>query len=175
MINLLPTEYQKLIRDIYRRRLASVILLALSVLLLASTVILLPSYIIFKSQASAALSRLGEFSEEDKRVTDEGLSQIASFKTQLAKIFPAAVQRVFLTNRLESILNIRPRGLMISDLTVTGKKDFSLRGVAKTRHDIISFVDGLESLTDIKEVNSPVSNLIAERDGTFVITFSFKD
>lgn len=175
MINLLPLENQRLLRAIYRKRFINITLVVLSFLFISSTIMLVPSYVIYKAKGAEALSRLGEFSEEDRQKTEEGLATIAKFKQNLGQIFPATVAGVTLSERLNLVLSVREEGLNITEISITDKKNFSLRGVAETRQDIISFVDALESIPDVTEVNSPISNLIAERDGTFVISFSFKN
>lgn len=73
------------------------------------------------------------------------------------------------------INSIMPQGVYVNTLSVDRQtQKASLTGFAPTRAEVIGFKDGLGKLPWVKLVDSPLSNLIKERNINFSFTIDLK-
>ncbi len=90
-----------------------------------------------------------------------------------SKIFAQSLSR---ENRISSVLveaisTLAP-SIKISELTYNGPVEFRLKGLVGTRDDLLKFIEFLDKSEQIDEVNSPISNLLKDRNIEFSISFT---
>lgn len=174
-MNLLPQELKKENLKIYRSHLAGWALFFLLLLVLVSVILLVPSYLIFSSkrtnvEKTLALTRArGErvsASVPHETVADVN-KKISTLARKSEKVAPPSVL-------IDEIVAKRSQTLSITSLSITTGATISLEGVANTREDLVGFKEALEKSDYFTKVDSPISNLIADRDIKFSITAILK-
>jgi hypothetical protein len=76
---------------------------------------------------------------------------------------------------LIGLLATRPQGVLVDGITYdrpTAK--VTLRGIAKTREDLLLFKKRLEQLPDVALADVPVASLVRQQNATFTITVTLK-
>ena len=170
MINLLPLLTQKGVRKIYliRRRIAY--LLAVCALLLTTLVLLVPAFLLISVRAGDAKELIGlaetqpvaVISNKDKEET----KRINTLSSQLvdAGDFNPKVSRI-----LKRIIELKGEGISIIRIKYGGSGDMTIRGMARSRNDLLQLVAILENQGEFTNVDSPVSNLINNVDIDFIV------
>jgi len=172
MINLLPPERKALVLADYRRRRLVTGGLLFSGLLALTLLVLLVLLFSVRSRRLAAEATLGA---ERARVGQTAILEEELVLGQLARelgFLTAAASRRRLTEVVETILAKPRSGIRISDLTfdrAAGQPIFRLAGVAATRQSLLDFLAVLRQEPLVKQVESPVSNLIRDREAEFTI------
>ena len=72
---------------------------------------------------------------------------------------------------IEAISTLAP-SVKISELTYNGPTEFRLKGLVGARDDLLKFIEFLDRSEQINEVNSPISNLLKDRNIEFSISFT---
>ena len=89
------------------------------------------------------------------------------------RIFSRSLDR---ENRISHILEValgyRQSTVSLAELTFNGPNEFRLKGFAGTRDDLLVFIGLLSGSDLIAEVNSPISNLLKDRNIEFSLTFT---
>ena len=67
-----------------------------------------------------------------------------------------------------------PNDVVLTDLNVSEEGIISLKGLAYTRKDFLSFKDGLEKSELFENLQSPISNLVMDKDVNFEFTAEIK-
>ena len=178
MINLLPPENQRLVNQDYRRRVWTVI----GLLLLAFLVVVL---IVTGSLYREERFRLAEAQqglETTKQTLAEGeldklAAAVKNTNEQLKRL--AALPAAAAAPSTIIALIIRQRGaVVLSKLTYAapagGPAKLSLEGRAPTRQEFLRYLEALQTLPFLAQVNSPVKNLIQEKNLTFTLELLLK-
>jgi hypothetical protein len=85
---------------------------------------------------------------------------------------------LYISDEIEKILKIKNRGVVINFISYSSEAApksgprIQISGIADSRKDLISFVDGLRGVPGFEKVESPVSNLLADKDLEFDITIT---
>ena len=173
MINLLPPERKALVLADYRRRRLVTGGLLFSGLLALTLLVLLVLLFSVRSRRLAAETTL---STERARGGQTAVLEEELVLRQLARelgFLTAAAPRRRLTEVVETILTKPRSGIRISDLTFdrpsAGQPIVRLAGVAATRQSLLDFLTVLRQEPLVKQVESPVSNLIRDREAEFSI------
>jgi hypothetical protein len=181
MINLLPLHEKKIQARAYhaRRRVATgalILLVEIVAVLLAGGLIGAKWY--EKKTAEDFYASLAVSANNAGR--ESVTKEVVKIRRRLAEL--AKNQQVTTASAaILEILTVRPAGLQISAIQyrraapqagAPGQSTLSLRGVAKTRNDLLLFVDSLKSLDIFSGIDSPVGNLVRERDAPFLITLT---
>lgn len=175
MINLLPKESKVEVKRRYRLRLVSVGLFAFSVAILVLGVMLVPTYFIFSIKSDSLKANLQDIPVDDRLNVDEAIDELSDFAKDIKGIFPATKNLNQTTSRITSIIEVKPAGIHIDNLSASKDGNFNVRGRADKREDIINFVEILETFDGIRAVDSPIANLVAETDGFFEVNFSYEE
>ncbi len=97
---------------------------------------------------------------------DNTSSAINDLNIKVSSILSANDSKV--SSVLNKILDQKTSGISVTNF-VFGNNKVSLTGVAGTRTNLILFVESLKKEKSFKSVNSPVSNLIKEKNLNFLI------
>ena len=170
MINLLPyDEIEKLGRE-HLGRFAVVAGLSLSGIVAIGLILLVPSYL-FLLYEKRELGRELELTYRSLEMSEVDYieSEIANFNAALG-IFEKNEREIRpVASILEKILSFRPDTMRFESIGYSRTKGerISVKGRVSSREVFLDFVARLETSGLFKKVDSPVSNLLREKDVDF--------
>ncbi len=179
MINLLTKEGQeKLLRE-YRRRRLVVACFLLSVIWLAGLVTVgALVYQIHQKQTETdeALNRVA-LEPNANAGTQDSLQET---NADIATLKKSGTSRPALAELWQSVLKDKPNSVKITDWrwgidTKTKVTKLELVGRSSTRQALLDFIEKLKQNKTFTTVDSPISNLIKNRDLDFTITLTIKE
>ena len=172
MVNLLPIENKVLIKKEYLRRLVmtfgsfSFVVVIIAVLLLVFLLFLVNKE---KNDYGAYLSL------EQKHLTfldeEEVTSFVADINSKTAAFEENSGKSKKTSGAIEKIVKAKTKGITIDRFSLSGGK-VAFGGAAKTRNDLLFFVDNLKKEPDFKNIDSPISNFLKESDVKFNISIT---
>lgn len=180
MINILPIEERKEIKKEYLKRLSVVALVFFAITMLMAIVMLLPT--VFFLNESESLSRV-ELEYVNKKLSDVGIAQISPMIEDLnrkVQILKTSSNFSKHSEIITEIMSAGGSGVKISALSVkmsAGKESIFISGRSETRKDLLAFVENLKKCkaglntkcTPFEKIESPLSNLLKEKDIDFSI------
>lgn len=170
MMNFLPTEDKKDIKKEYFRRLL-VFAGLFSFLAVSVGAILLLSPLVFLKNQKDNLSNQLFFSEE--RISRENIENVIPLVEDLNRKIPlinSGVKEVVeKSSFVKVILDEKTSDIKISEFLLDNEK-ISIRGLSGSRQSLINFTEALRGKKDFKKVESPVSNLIKDKDIDFTLS-----
>ncbi len=175
MINILPYEQKKMVKNIRYIRMANVFVLGLALLIVVAGVLLVPIFITINSRYSIAQSEINHLEESGIIIKDVDLASLeARTRTLLLKLSTtlpmSPVQYIAL------VRDLTPSSIYIQDFAMTNTiiPTLYLSGIARSRADLQNFVDTIKADPTVVSVNSPVSNFVKSVGGDFKISITFK-
>lgn len=173
MINLLPYKEKKSIERVRGIRMAQAISIAFLILILAGGVLLIPTFITINSRFAIATTQIKTLERDGSITTDVDLSTLEkrakTIKDKLA--LPAVLEP---TEYIDLVKASTPIGITLTRFTTDDGVLLEVFGVAQSRELLQSFIASLEKNPKVALVDSPVSNFIKNKNGTFKLTVSFK-
>lgn len=180
MINLLPKEYKISIKKDYLGRLAVVAGLMFVSVCFIGTVLLAPTLFLFLNNKKNINNQLSSYS---KKISNLALSQ--EMEAEIKKI---NWQVDFINNAnnsakpsfyLQDFMKLKPTGIKIEGINYSNQKNKDIEekkivvhGQAGKRDDFLNFLSETNKKYGPKNVSSPVSNIISEKDINFTMTVS---
>lgn len=180
MANLLPQESQKNIRQEYRfRRIITAFFWVFAVTLFAG-ILLVPSLLLLsikvkESEASLKLSR-----ESQTQSVETKMKEIVFQTNARTTLLDADGDVAPVVSGLVSyLLRTKPDAIAINGIFYDKAKDdsfdkASVRGVAKSREALFSYVTFLETNGYFEQALLPISHFVQERDIDFTIQLKIK-
>jgi hypothetical protein len=179
MINLLSSEQKKLLRSDYRQRVLVVSGFLFSFLLLIAIGILATLYLSVDTNYKQTKDALAK--EQAKNIimaANKLEKEIKSFSQKLSLLTKSSTSTP-VTEVIKSVLNRKVSGVALDDIQYDKSSDnlavLKISGVAQTRSQLLAFVEVLRSDPNFKKVDSPVSNLIKERQAEFTLNLEIND
>ena len=173
MINLLPLDAKKQLARERFGRLLFVYGLAMLAIFFSGSSLMFLAFVSLNLQ-KGELSR--ELEAARKSPTLARVEEVeASIKktNERLRVFSRSLDR---ENRISQILietlKHRQSTVSLEELTFNGPSEFRLKGVAGTRDDLLAFTKLLSGSDLIAEVNSPISNLLKDRNVGFSLSFT---
>lgn len=176
MLNLLPKDSVKKVRNEYLRRFSIVLLVGLSFVELFFLVAILPSYISINSEKKIAenVSQSIENSVNLKE-RDLVLSNVKDLETRLSLI--ETVQGEKPSDFINKALSLKTNGIFIKNIIYSKKdktkKEVTLEGSASSRASFIEFMNKVKSSEWATSSDIPISNLVNDKDIKFFVTLTF--
>lgn len=169
-MNFLPEEDKIKIKKEYLRRLF-VVLGTFSFFVISIGIILLLSYVIFLGDQRHNLERqLAISGERLSRGKIENTILLAEeFNTKISLLDSGQKNIGEKSAFIKIILEEKTDKIKINDFFFD-KGKVLIQGLSENRQNLLSFIDSLRKKKDFKKVESPVSNLIKERDIEFKLT-----
>jgi hypothetical protein len=169
-MNFLPEEDKIKIKKEYLRRLF-VVLGTFSFFVISIGIILLLSYAIFLRDQKYNLERqLAISGERLSRGKIENTILLAEeFNTKISLLDSGQKNIGEKSAFIKIILEEKTDKIKINDFFFD-KGKVLIQGLSENRQNLLSFIDSLRKKKDFKKVESPVSNLIKERDIEFKLT-----
>jgi len=180
MINILPLEDRKEIKKDYFKRLSIVALVFFASIMFMAIIMLLPTIFFLGERESISKA---ELEYVNKKLSDIGISQTSPMvedlnkKTQILKTTSGFGKY---SDMITEIVAAGGGGIEISSLSIKESGSVGsvfISGKSLTRKDLLSFVENLKkckaglktNCTPFDKIESPVSNLLKERDIDFSI------
>jgi len=172
MMNFLPEEDKIKIKKEYLRRLFMIWGIFFFLAVSAGIVLLLPAFLFLRGQEDGLERQLIVFGE---RISRSGVKDIVPLAEDLnGKISVLASGQGAVKKESDVVKNIlegKTKGIKINNLSFNGKI-FSIKGISENRTDLLVFVASLKNNKGFKQVESPVSNLVKEKNIEFTINIS---
>ena len=179
-MTLLPQNYFNIFKKEKRIRLFSALCVFLIFILLVGVTFVLPSYFALLFSSSDILRRTDteEISLKRKDVSSVE-NNIASINSMLDSYFTGESSRQSFSSVFVPVVNSAPETIKLANIEF--QKDssrafvFHLRGNAEKRNDLILFSQKIRELPQVKELRSPVSNLLQETNIKFLLEVLVND
>lgn len=174
-LNLLPKEDS---RRVGRERLArylTVVYSFMAALLAMGAILLLPTYFFLFFQYRGIADQLAAAQHNaDSKQTQKTELLIKGTNTKLQRL---AAQHTLVASPVtkylqDSITRVPPTITLLSFVYEQQTGTITLRGNATTREDFLVFIEKLRTHQNFSHVESPVTNILKERDVLFNISFT---
>jgi hypothetical protein len=169
-LNLLPAEDKNNVRFEELRRLV-IFVTAFSLAIMAVfTIFLLPAYFILTFQKNEVLREL-DIAEKSERLTDVKTieKEVQLLNGLFRRISAGDGSSPAFSRALERVLEDAGPRISFSDVSYAKASSFSVSGFAPTRDDLIGFENKLKGNPYLKNISSPLSNIIKESNINFSI------
>lgn len=169
-MNFLPEEDKRKIKKEYLRRLFVVIGI-FSFFAISIGIILLLSFTIFLKDQEHNLERQLAVSEERllRGKIENTISLAEEINTKISLLDSGQKNVGEKSAFIKIILGEKTNKIKINDFFFDNGK-ILIQGLSENRQDFLSFIDSLRKKKEFKKVESPISNLIKERDIEFKLT-----
>jgi Tfp pilus assembly protein PilN len=178
MINLLPLEQKKEMRDQRRQKLFLVFELASIFFLLAVSLIFLASkaHLFGELNAKKTLlaQRRAEVSESEIAAFQKEVEQ---FNQELERVESFYDRQVAFASLLDRVTPLLPPGGYLRHVAIGAESGFwrlSLGGFAPTRQSLLDFKDRLEKLPDFSRVEFPPANWVQDASIDFSVELEMR-
>mgnify|MGYP001564266214 CR=1 FL=1 len=178
MINLLSIEDRKAVRAEYRHRLFVVGgLLTLGLILIA--LIILSSFAFILSLRRSEVEGQIETIRKEFAVAElDQAREVIKQTNNSVKIFTATSSQAAISAVWGDLITARTPGIRLTRLSFSPpSKDGGqvvVEGKSETRATLLAYLDKLRQVEYFSEVDSPIKNIIQERDLTFTLTAILK-
>lgn len=174
MINLLPDDNKRLIRNEMTRRVVAVFSLGLLALLLVQLIFfVLLDFLVDTHEKNYSRQLLTAETSAQKENLEKMEKQLLEMNNLLSFYESNQGKLGLFSDNLQDTLDILPADIKLNSF-VSEKDNFYLRGHAATRDGLISFVEQLRKKDAFESVESPISNLLAGSDIDFSLNIKLK-
>lgn len=173
MINLLPYKEKKSIEKIRFLRMLNSVIIAILFLIVASLLLILPTWLTINSRFSLINNELKSLEKKGMISNEIDIGSLLS-RSQKAKqklVSGGEKSNIYLINLLKSLA---PKGITIDRLSLADEKSIEIFGVFASRESLQSFTSSLSRQAEVSSVDSPVSNFVKNKNGTFRLTVFLK-
>jgi len=178
IINVLPEDVKRRIKNNYWKRFTIMILNILSISIVLATLLLFPSYFFSKEKENLAEVRLETFNinnpELSKNNTEEVIMGINSKLDILAKQSKTNIS----SGVIAGLLSSRPQGVSFNQIIFNKRTDgvfvMEVYGLASDRNTLKSLKTNLENNPLFDQIDLPISNFIESKNINFKISMIVK-
>ena len=169
-MNFLPEENKKIIKKEYLRRLFVVIGIFSFSAISIGIILLLSPYLFLKDQKYNLERQLAVSEERFLRAKIEDIIPLVEELNAKISLLSSEQKNVGEKSAfIKIILEEKTNKIKINDFFFN-KGKILIQGLSEDRQSLLSFIDSLKKKKDFKKVESPVSNLIKEKDIEFKLT-----
>jgi Tfp pilus assembly protein PilN len=175
MLNLLPQTEKKKLINVYRVRFSVVIGIAVSVLFLIAIIGLMPSYLTERSKTNLFMKEQEEASQKNTEALLQEAEAKTAANTALAHYLQVRITTLTSAPVVSSIISRifdRTEGTIAISAVDIGGKVITVRGVARTRTDLIAFHQRLRQDADFKNATLPISDIAKSINPPFSIVIT---
>jgi hypothetical protein len=171
LMNLLPRERERSLRQVYFLRFATASVLMAAGLVVVHGAFLLPSYLYLKDLArerKGALAALAGSEEQEVSSRVKSLAEDSAYLARLASVPKASAS-------VSAIIALPRPGIVLTGFSFAPSKDgadMRVSGSASTREALRAYEQALKSAPFIAGVELPISAYAKERDIEFTIALS---
>ncbi len=176
MINLLAPEDKKVLVGEYRRHKLVVGGVLWFFVSSAAVIIFTSLYIVLYFDQREVVLNLAKIKQEYEAVASDVSERSITTVNQQAELLlsPASLLPTVL---LDKLVSLRPTGVLISNIAYKPAGEeiiVNLNGQANSRQDFLRLLSNLQSESTFTTVDSPVDNLIRERNVQFSLVIHLK-
>lgn len=173
MFNLLPQSQKKEAKREYHLRVLTVAFYLSGTALVAGGLLLAPSYVMVSLRIDAAegAQQLLAGAKDDG---DTPAAILAAVERDV-RILNSLATPLTVEDTVSKALGIRPLGLTTTTIIYEeqgARGTLSVKGVAKSRNDLVAFVRALEAIPEFSNVELPISNLARNENIPFTLSLS---
>lgn len=154
-------------------RIIQTIVLGVAALVGISAILLLPTIITINSRFSIVSSQIEVLENSGTIASEIDLSTLEKRAKEIQGSL-AVPEKTQITEYINTIKSITPNSIIINRFTSDNGSLVEVFGTADSREVLQAFINTLESDKRVAIVDSPVSNFIKNKNGTFKLTISFK-
>lgn len=168
-LNLLPPQEKENLSYEIDRRMVQFLGFWFSAIIIIFGVLMLPAFF-FISLQQTEVEHIKKIDEEAQKAahTSELEEKIRGTNALLDIILAREDKKKDASSFLSEILSGAPSGVSVTLIVYDPSKDHvKISGAADTRDALLKFVDFLKRAPEIKNVSSPVSNIIQQQDINF--------
>jgi hypothetical protein len=172
MINLIPQNAQRQLRAKRFQSALAAFGFFMMAILAVGFVMLLPSFIALRFMiADFSYAREAEERSPVSRALEERTRALADLEALARNVLARARTTPSFDDMARETLRIAPAGIDFEVMRFE-KKAFILEGRYQHRSLFLAFLNALPTIDLVKDVSSPLSNLLKETDAPFFITLS---
>lgn len=172
MINLIPPNDQYRLRRKRLKRLFSAFGFFVMAIFAIEFVMLLPSYIALRFMtADLSYAREVEERSPSSRALEERTRALVDLESQARSVLAHVRKTPSFDDMLEEVVRIAPAGIDLITMRFE-EGTLAIEGYYQRRASFLTFLGALKTNTSIKNISSPLSNLLKEIDSSFYITLS---
>ena len=176
MISLLPYKQRKKVHREYLLRLSTVALGMVTIVVVIGGVLLLPSLFATKTRGEVVEKQAELVGGVD--VLEQQQETFALLLDAKKKIEILETEQVTVVDIIDDIIAITPSSTSLDSFSFENREEgiyvFKIGGTARTRDELVTFSEELESIPHTTDVALPVSNLAANRNINFSITMKIQ-
>lgn len=176
MSNLLPLAQQKQVRSLYRWRIVSTVLYMSTSVVLLSCAFVVVSFFVLEQREKSLEVEIMRAEQAKQNIEKEDFSKTINTVREELKLFSKhPLQTLHVVNDVVMpIMGVYNDTISISRIgyavqTVTPK--IEIRGIAKDRASLLSFVNKLRTVSNFRDVAVPISSFAEKDTLDFIITF----
>lgn len=166
-INLIPTQEKKNMQLETARRIIILLTGWLIISLLISSILLLPSYfpLLFEYRELKRQSGIEEEASRQLKIR-ELKSESSRIQKELEYIKSVSARRSKISEIVSPLLK-ETEGVVINELIIQKQENIIINGQAATRKDLLDFEKKLRDIGEIRDISTPLSNIIKETNINF--------
>jgi len=174
-----PQDYSRIRRE-YTARLSGVVLILVSGALFLNVALMASSLIILQTQNASLAKQIDALSPSVQGSgADDRQDELAEFADQVGRMAGyEAASALSAYGTFDDLVSVLPADIFLHSFSFDRGKDVrvivTVRGVATTRSDLVSFVEILEEQATFSNVVLPVSELAKNEDIDFTLTLDAK-
>jgi len=101
--------------------------------------------------------------------------EVQGINNKLKNVFTVQNQHTYWPPILIDLFNLVPNGVEINNLTIDKNTQVvKIGGLAKNRNDYLQLITSLQNNQQVKDLNSPLENLLSKEDIDFNLTFIYQ-
>lgn len=101
---------------------------------------------------------------------------IQEINNQLKYFVDIQTSHIFWPEIIIPLVDLIPDNVEIKNLEIDGPRQLvKLQGIAKTRNDYLALINALETEPKIKDLKSPLENLLSKENINFNLSFIYQD
>lgn len=173
MINLIPTEEKKEIRNDFLGRFLSIFFIMVSIVLLITSITMLPS-LIFSYGKKGSIDKKVEFQKNEimPAIDKEAQTAILDLNNRLGSIEKSMNDKyIFSQNIVTEIVSKKTSGIKVSGIFYENDKlkgkTIVVNGIAISREQLLLFRRSFEDSGAFRSVDLPISNFVKGHDIEF--------
>jgi hypothetical protein len=178
MINLLPEKEKIALRKEYRLRFIIVAEWMLLIVILGAAVLMAPSYLLSYSKRKStesiyskpATEKQQEYIELNRKITS-GKALISLLKPVKPPLVVSDLIAVVTKHHVKNAISVTDIFYAFTEPSTT---KIQVRGIAKTRQNLIDFKSALEQEPSIEKADFPVANLAKDSNIDFTLTLTIR-
>lgn len=171
-MNFLPDENKILFKKEYFRRLEVISGCFSFFIIFFSVAMLLPKFVLLSSEKKFLQEKLESINQVVSSTISKDIdAMVAEVNREISSILGGEPNGYEKSMLIKIITNAKTVGVSLKNIDINNKQ-ILVKGTGKMRADMLNFVDILKKESIFKKVDSPVGNLLKEKDVEFLLTIS---